>query len=141
MEKIQALWCEPDIIWYSDVALPNILKQLLFVSVLQDEGRLACQHLIDDAPDTPPVHSKSVALPINYLRSKVFRGPAQSEGVRVALYVFLGQSEVCQLRIAISVDQDILWLQIPVNDLVLVKMIYGQNDLGAVELSATDLIH
>ena len=120
MQNIQALWCKPDIIWYADVALPNILKQLLFVSVLQDKGRLTSQHLVDDAPDTPPVHSKSMALPINYLRGKVFRGPAQSKSIRVALYVFLGQSKVCQFRIPISVDQDVLWLQIPVDDLVLV---------------------
>ncbi len=71
------------------VTLPNVFKQLLFVSANQHKGRLPSEHLIDYAADAPPVHSETVSLPVNDFWCKIFGSTAQSQGVRISLDVFL----------------------------------------------------
>ena len=72
LKDVQALRGEADIIRDADVALSDVLEQLLLVSVLQDKRWLSRQHLVDDTSDTPPVDSEPMSLPIHNLRCQVF---------------------------------------------------------------------
>lgn len=119
-----------------EVALSDVLKQLLLVSADQHKGRLSCEHLIDYAADAPPVHSESVSLPIYDLGCKVFGSTAQRQSVSITLDVFLGQSKVGQLRIPVFIYQYILRLQVSIDNLILVQVIDSKDDLCTVELSA-----
>jgi hypothetical protein len=100
--------------------LPDILKELLFISIDKHKRRLSSEHFINDAAYTPPVNSETMSLSIYNLWCKVLWGTAQSKCVIVALDVFLGKPEICQLGIPILINKDILWFQISINNLVLV---------------------
>jgi hypothetical protein len=100
--------------------LPDILKELLFISIDKHKRRLSSEHFIDNAAYTPPVYSETMSLSIDNLWCKVLWGTAQSQCIIVALDVFLGKSEIGQLGIPIFIDKDILWFQISINNLVLV---------------------
>jgi hypothetical protein len=106
--------------WHFNVRLPNVLKKFLFISIDEHKRRLAGEHLIYNAANAPPVHSKTMSLSVDNLWGKVLRGSTQCHGIIVSLDVFLGQSEIGQLSIPILINEDVFWFQISINNLVLV---------------------
>lgn len=69
------------------LAVLNVPEQLLLI--LAVEGRLAAQHLIDDASEGPPVRSLAVALVEEDLRRQVLGRSADTLRVIVPLNVLL----------------------------------------------------
>lgn len=89
--------------------------------------------------EAPPVHGAVVAMRKDVLWSDVSRRP--TEGVRaIALIEDLCKAKVADLRVAVVVDEDILRLQVPVNDVVLMQVLQGQHDAGDVE-ARQQLLH
>jgi hypothetical protein len=86
-----------------------------------------------------------MAFAVDNLRGQVLRRPAQGLGIGIGSYVLLREPEICQLRITVLVNKDILrletiaqvsafWYILSVDDEVLVQVIYGEDDLRAIEL-------
>lgn len=53
----------------------------------------------------------------------------------VLLHVALGQSEVCQLDVALTIQQHILWLQVTVSNATAVQVGQCCNNLSSVQTS------
>jgi len=67
--------------------------------------------------------------------SKVLRGPTEGVGVFFNFWpLHPGDPEVRQQDVPISVQQDIFWLEVSVEDARFVEVAEGQRDLGGVEL-------
>ena len=49
------------------------------------------------------------------------------------VHQLLGEPEVGELDMAVSVQQDVLWLQVPIDDVPGVQVLDGTDDLGRVE--------
>ena len=95
------------------------------------EGTLPVQHLIEDAS-----HAVDVALVV-YLSSALepLRGEVQwrpQKGLSVVLFIIqlLRQSEVYQGDMPPVIDHYILWFKVPVDDLVLMQVLYGKDKLS-----------
>lgn len=86
----QILTISTDTIRECYIAISNVLEEFLLIALLQNEWWLASEHFIDDAADTPPVHSLTMTLPIYDLRGKVFWGPAECLCIMISLYILLG---------------------------------------------------
>ena len=69
------------------------------------------------------------------LRGHVLDGPAESVGHCTLVYGLFTQAEVCQLDVALAVQQDVLWLQVSVDDVERVEVGDGSDDLRDVEQS------
>lgn len=46
---------------------------------------------------------------------------------------FLGESKVCNLQMAMTIEEKILRLKIPIDDMMCVKILQGQGDFGSIE--------
>jgi hypothetical protein len=68
-----------------------------------------------------------------YLGCHEFRSTTESACSRPIPHLFLAQTVICNLDVAVQCEQDIVELQISVNDTVLVEVFQGQADLGCVE--------
>lgn len=85
---------------------------------------------------TPPIGSFAVANTLNDLRSQILRSPAVRISARsslVCLQTLLGKTEVRDLDIALVVKKHILWLEIPVNDTILMQAAEPLHELSCVE--------
>ena len=113
-----------------------------FHPVFVSEWGESCDHLVDEASQTPPVDIDLVSHLLDDLWGQVFGGAADGGGCLV-LAEDLGQAEVSQLDVAVLVDDDVFGFQtrsefnlLSVDDLVAVECFEGQDDLGGIELSS-----
>lgn len=105
----------------------DVLMHLIFIIV--EEWRQTSQHLMKKHSQTVEVKCAAVPLIQQNLRGVVLWTSTESDCLIILMEVLLGQSEVCQLEITPLVDKDILRLQIPVEYVVLMKMIDGKHNL------------
>lgn len=83
----------------------------------------------------PWVRSRRTTFFVEHFRRQVGHRPA--EGLRAlvdALHADLGQPEVGQQRVALQVEDHVFGLEVPVNDVVPVQVLDGQQDLAGVDL-------
>mmetsp|Transcript_137876 Transcript_137876/g.428454 ORF Transcript_137876/g.428454 Transcript_137876/m.428454 type:complete len:674 (+) Transcript_137876:532-2553(+) len=97
------------------------------------EGRVAAEQLEGEDSQRPPVNRVRVPLGGDELRSEVVGGAAR--GVRLA-DDHLGQTHVRQLHLAQGVEQQVLRLQVPEDDLLAVQVLERESRAGHVELGA-----
>lgn len=142
---------------------PHLPRDNLLIDLdglVSKEGWVAGCHLVDENPQGPPVHSLVVAFAQDDLRGQVLRGPTQGPG---AAFHTLGKTKVCHLwaqeqgwqggrdglghghlglplagpgghlNVALLVDEKVLRLQVPVDEIKGVQVLEGQDDLGGVE--------
>jgi hypothetical protein len=81
------------------------------VSIGFKEGRQTGQHLIQHAPEAPPVARLPIVVLLNDLGRNVLDGAAEAVGLGGADQVVLGEAEVSQHCVTRLVDQDVFWLQ------------------------------
>jgi len=98
--------------------------------LISEEWRISRGHLIDQYSQRPPIHRLVVALAENDLGREIFRRATQ--GPRPTLYP-LGEAKVGDLQVTLRVDQQILRLQIPVDQIEVVQVLEREYDLGRVE--------
>ena len=111
----------------------NQLVHLVLVWVV--EWRDANYHLVNEDSKCPPVERLVVAGPLNHLGRQVLGGAA--ERVRfhiVGLLHDLSKTKVCQHDVAVVVNENVLRLQIPVDNVRLVQVAEGKGDLCSVKL-------
>jgi hypothetical protein len=109
----------------------NVLIHLGHISA--EEGWQAMQHLVEDCAQAPPVHSSVVRLFTKDLRSQVLRGTTEGGCGLLRLYTFLTKPKVCQNHMSLAIQKDILWFQVPVNDVEGVQVANGTGHLRSIE--------
>mmetsp|Transcript_100487 Transcript_100487/g.319209 ORF Transcript_100487/g.319209 Transcript_100487/m.319209 type:complete len:351 (-) Transcript_100487:1771-2823(-) len=94
----------------------------------------ATDELKEHHTQRPKVHLGAVPVTSHHLRGHVVRRPDHGEGPEAALLELLGNAKVYELEVALLVQHDVLWLQVPVYN-VLVGQLLEDDDEGArVEL-------
>jgi hypothetical protein len=110
-----------------DNALVNL------VVVLVEVRRKSYDKLVEQSTNTVDICSLIVALTRQYLRAHVLWGPAEAMAPLAFLYNF-GQAKVCNLEVAIDVNQDVFWLDVPINNFQVVHELQTFDQLAEVEL-------
>ena len=67
---------------------------------------------------------------VEHLWADVFGAPAKRVGPVSFLKVLLAQPKICQLYVAIQINEDVLRLQVPVYDISLMQVLYRKYDLS-----------
>lgn len=98
--------------------------------LIGEEWWISCCHLVDQNAQCPPVHRLVVALAEDDLGRQIFRCAAQ--GPRPTLHP-LGEAKVGDLQVTLRVDQEILRLQIPVDQIEVVKVLEREYNLSRVK--------
>ena len=80
----------------------------------------ATYHLVSEHAQGPPIDGERVAFRQDVLRGKILWSTAESISHAISRLLDFGQSEIRELQIALVIKQDILWLQVSVDDAVLV---------------------
>jgi len=99
----------------------NVLVEL--IPVLAVEGRQANKHLVDDGAKRPPIGCFAVSLSLQYFGTQVFCSAAKTFGVFLSRNVFLRQSKVGQLDVAITAHKHILGLEISIEDVLAMEVL------------------
>lgn len=84
--------------------------------IFGSEGRSTSEHVVHEGPQGPPVHRLAVPGPGQNLRRHVLDSAAEGVGHCALVNGLLAQTKVCQLNMTLSVKQNILRLEIPVDD-------------------------
>jgi len=108
-------------------------EQLLLV--LTVKGGLADQHLVQQDTIGPPVHACPIGLVVDDLWCNVVRGPAERLCERPLPDALLAHPEVGDLDVALLVKHDVVQLEVPVDDAVIVKVHDSNQNLCSVENS------
>lgn len=74
------------------------------------------QHLIQHHPQTPPVHCWTVWFAFQHLRGEVLRRPTKGVHDATDGHSFFTESKVCQHRMTLAVQQDVLWFEVSDRD-------------------------
>ena len=109
------------------------MARLVTLHGLLLEGVDATDHLVSEHAQGPPIDGERVAFRQDNLWGKILWSTAESIGHAISRLLDFGQSEVCELQIALLIKQDILWLQVSVDDAVRVQVLQSQDDLSCIE--------
>lgn len=111
--QIPGFWHQEIVIhfWFSVL---NVLVEL--IPVFTVKGRQTNKHLVDDGAKGPPICCFAMSLTLQYFGTQVFCSAAKTFGVFLSRNVFLRQSKVSQLDIAITADKHVLGLKISIKD-------------------------
>ena len=97
--------------------------------VLAVEWRNANEHLVSgqtglhENTERPPVGFFAVSFLRDDLWRDVLRRADDGVGLRVGAGEFLGDAEVCELEVAVGVQQDVFWFEVAVDDVHLVEVL------------------
>ena len=86
------------------------------------ERKSANHHLVHHHPDSPPVHGPAVVVVLQDLGRQVLRRPAECLGGFTPLDVLLAEAKVCDLDVAVLVQQEVLELKIFILKFLKTKM-------------------
>ena len=88
------------------------------------EGRSAYGHFKDQYAETPPIDHLVIGFPEDDLGRQVLRSAAESVSVFL-WFNCLGQTEVSQLHMTITVEQYVLGLDVSINEPHAMEMVKG----------------
>ena len=121
-------------VWEHNSSGSNENAQLVMTFI--HEGWSACGHLIQQNSKRPPVNGKAVAFHIEYLRGQILCGSAERESLVSLVLKELCKAKIGQTHIAILVHEDVFWLQVPVNYVLLVQIPQSKHNLSSDELDS-----
>jgi hypothetical protein len=124
-----------------------------FILVFTTEGRLLQEHLVDEDTERPPVNRATILLieqnlnetlvryiPGNrhstsrtYFRCHELGSTTERAGGAAVPHVFLAETVIGNLDVAIEGQENVVKLQITVDDTVLVEVLESQTDLRSIE--------
>ena len=116
--------------WELDLLVQSHLEDLVWV--LGHERGSSVKGLVDEDAKGVPVHRRVVALVLNDLGGDVL-GSAAERVSSVTWQELLDEAEVSELDVSILLDQHILRLEVPVNEVLRVHVLEGQHNLPDVE--------
>eukprot|EP00968_Pinguiococcus_pyrenoidosus_P020591 scaffold2469_cov239-Pinguiococcus_pyrenoidosus.AAC.2 len=103
----------------------------LVVALAVGKRAVARDHLVKQNTERPPIHGLAVAIAKDDLWRDVLGSATQRESE--VLRHPLREAHIHQLRVAEAVDHDVLGLQVPVHDVVIVEVGNRQQDAEPVE--------
>jgi len=110
----------------------DLLEHLL--AVLVELWWQPVQHLLQQHAQQLPVHALAVARLVQHFGRQLRHTAAEGRLARVVLDFLLAEPEVRQLGMALLVQHHIVRLEVALDDVVLVQVLDGQQDLGDLEL-------
>ena len=113
----------------------NELVHLRVVAIACVEWRESNNHLVGQDTERPPVNRERVSLFDKNFRRQVVWCPAKRESLLAAFQNF-SEPEVCQTYVAVLVHENIFWLKVSINNLLVVEVAERQSNLDGVEFSA-----
>ena len=108
------------------------IKHLMLVFV--EEWRNAYKHLIQQNTQGPNVNCVIMTFGTKHFWSNVFRSSAKT-GSLLIFGDFSSKTKVCQLQIAITIEKHIFWLQVSINDILVMQMPQSNSYLSNHEFS------
>lgn len=114
--------------------LSDISQHLLAVTVVV--GRPPAQHLVEQGAQAPPVGAPGVTGALDDFGGEVLGGAAETMRLIRLLNTLLRQSEVSDSNVPLRIQEDVLGLQVPVNNVLLVERIDGADYLGCIKFRA-----
>lgn len=97
------------------------------------EGREAHDHLVGEDAERPPIYWEGMADLFEDFGGKVLWGAAEGVGLLICLQD-LGETEISETDVAIFSHQNVLRLEIPIDDILLVEMPNRQGHRERIEL-------
>ena len=95
------------------------------------EWRVASEHFIEQDAQSPPINSKTMTLIKQYFWRDILGRSAN----RIRTFLDdLRESEIDHLQITVRANHNVLWFQVPVYDLLTLKILENGNNLASVEL-------
>lgn len=94
------------------------------------EWRVTSQHFVKKNANSPPINSLSVTLIQQDLRGNILWSTANCVS---SLSDNFGETEINHLQEPISTNHNVLWLQIPVDNIKTLKIFKDGYDLSSVE--------
>ena len=95
------------------------------------EGRVACQHFVEQDTKCPPINSQTVTLIKQYFRRNVLWSSAN--GIRTFLDD-LRESEINHFQITVRADHNVFRLQVPIHNLLALQVLKNGDDLASIKL-------
>ena len=112
----------------------NVLVQYFDVIIVV--GRQTHKHLVQHNTYLVDVSAGSDTLLLQHLGGEVSRRPAETLSSELVLvFRFLGQAEVGKSQVALRVNEDVLWLQVSVQNLLLVQELNSKDEFSNEELA------
>jgi len=102
-----------------NLAFPNQDSKSVVVSV--HERRSPGHHFINKDPERPPVDCKAVAFHVQNFWRQILSSSTKRLGILIWLEE-LGQPEICQFNVSLLIHQNVFRFQIPVDNLISVKI-------------------
>mmetsp|Transcript_13869 Transcript_13869/g.32193 ORF Transcript_13869/g.32193 Transcript_13869/m.32193 type:complete len:232 (-) Transcript_13869:2199-2894(-) len=106
----------------ADLQVPQVLRGI--------ERRKPDSHLVHQHTQRPHIDTSVVALAQQHLRRHILRGPAQSESPS---RYNLRTTEITHLEVAISINQQVLGLQVSVDNVQISEILEARDHIGSVE--------
>mmetsp|Transcript_344 Transcript_344/g.1116 ORF Transcript_344/g.1116 Transcript_344/m.1116 type:complete len:399 (-) Transcript_344:955-2151(-) len=103
------------------------------------EGRDAVHHLVDGDAEAPDIDTVVVLFPAALLRAEVGVGASHGLGF-LSKGELLGEAVVTDFEVAAAVHQEVAWLDVPVDNVVLVDVADGQEDVGREEADSSGVL-
>jgi hypothetical protein len=113
----------------------NVLLDFFFADVVGLNQLIAkrpksINNLINQHPNTPDIDPVIMLMrPLNHFRRKIIESAAVSLPFRVDLVYKVGPTKICQFQNTVSIDQNILRLDISVDNVLLVDVGQSLDDL------------
>ena len=109
---------------------------------LRFKRRIAHQELVHQHPQAPDIHPLIVLLPLNHLRGQVVQGPTQRLSARRRRVD--RPPKISNLQLTLRAQQQVLWLDVTVDDVLLVAVPEGgrhlEDELGGLAFGEAALV-
>jgi hypothetical protein len=111
------------------------LVHLRVVAVARVEWGEANNHFVGEDTDSPPVNWERMTFLDKNFGRQIIRRSAEGESL-LASFENLRETEVSQTNVAIFVHKNVFWLQVTVDNLLVVEVTNSHGYLDSVEFSA-----
>lgn len=123
-----------------DLPKKKLRVLLLGHAAFRREWQSSNKHFVQQNSHCPPVNGSRVSCAHAILffgqdlRCQVFKSATEGARLASAVHVHFTQAKVGQFDVTLTIKEHILQLDVPVDDVVLVKVADGIADFGTVEL-------
>ena len=97
------------------------------------EGVDPADHLVSQHAKGPPIDGESVTFVDDHFRSKILWRATEGISHAISRLLDLGEAKISELKVALAIEEHILWLQVSVDDPVDVEVLECEDDLSGVK--------
>lgn len=104
-----------------------------FILIGWIKWRQTSHHLVEHSAETVVINPEAVRFAIQHFWAHVF-GRTAVGLVQQVVFLDFGEAEVGEFDVTVDVDKDIFWLEIAVEDVLIVDVFKAEQNFGEVEL-------